>query len=610
MSTTLGRRLFIAALGVATSLTVMYLIAERRRRKQHLRTRGLSTAAISSVTELNSAVEEEDNQQSIKKPQNKESKAAIEAKSSETVDEVKTEETADSSVLTSETREDQPEFTTVPEMNGKHEDKQEMVSAEDHTQLVGSVAETPNHILINNIDTNHGTDSYNMTSTNHNTKSNNPELYVDVKQQNGLQSQPNKSHRSKSPVNTVKSKMEKSKFPSQQSKNDTKITVIKDSTLTPIPGENGGYQNAESPSGTSTNSDGSADSGRATGGPNCSPFDNHTDMELKPVYEFEVPNTLVGLIIGIQGKTITELCRRASVRMLIRPHHTPARFETHQICSIEGPRSNINKCLHMIRYRFPTERFPDLNLKPVLPPTMVECTGQMIGNDPSTLSLPVGVPCEAFICNVVDPGHFFVQLPTHPTFSSLANLDFYTMSIYSHLSAVPVLPKPCVAGVVCIAPTPNGWFRAITLDYNESDDTVVVRLADYGGFLQLPRAELRQIRSDLTSLPMQAIECYLAHVQPVDGTMHWSEEATALFSKLCASRIVQAELIGYNKENNIPYVEIYATDEEKKVHRVDTILLDRGFAKPLDPTKMIQVQPIGKANAHRKPTLSESSNRR
>lgn len=51
---------------------------------------------------------------------------------------------------------------------------------------------------------------------------------------------------------------------------------------------------------------GSADSGRATGPlTSCSPFaDELGHNELQPIYEFEVPNTLVGLIIGIKGKTI------------------------------------------------------------------------------------------------------------------------------------------------------------------------------------------------------------------------------------------------------------------------------------------------------------------
>lgn len=37
-------------------------------------------------------------------------------------------------------------------------------------------------------------------------------------------------------------------------------------------------------------------------GSHSTPYDN--DQAVLPIYEFEVPNTLVGLIIGIRGKTI------------------------------------------------------------------------------------------------------------------------------------------------------------------------------------------------------------------------------------------------------------------------------------------------------------------
>lgn len=148
----------------------------------------------------------------------------------------------------------------------------------------------------------------------------------------------------------------------------------------------------------------------------------------------------------------------------------------------------------MIRFRFPQNRFPDLNLQPIFPPNVVDTRTAISGTEPTTLSLPVGVPSEVYICAVVDAGHFFVQLPTHPTFSSLETLDFYMMNIYSRQNAIPALPKPCSSGVLCVAPTANGWFRAITLNYDEAEDSVIVRLADYGGFLRMPRAELRQIR--------------------------------------------------------------------------------------------------------------------
>lgn len=52
---------------------------------------------------------------------------------------------------------------------------------------------------------------------------------------------------------------------------------------------------------------GSADSGRATGPlTSYSPFADEYGLqtEILPIYEFEVENTLVGLIIGVKGKTI------------------------------------------------------------------------------------------------------------------------------------------------------------------------------------------------------------------------------------------------------------------------------------------------------------------
>uniref|UniRef100_A0A915CUE4 Tudor domain-containing protein n=1 Tax=Ditylenchus dipsaci TaxID=166011 RepID=A0A915CUE4_9BILA len=355
------------------------------------------------------------------------------------------------------------------------------------------------------------------------------------------------------------------------------------------------YKNAESPN--STNSEGSADSGsqdsgRATGGlTSTSPFDLN-EMEV-PIcmYEFEIPNTLVGLIIGVGGKTIQELCKRAEVKMLIRPHHTPIKIDSHQICSVEGKRENINKCLHMIKGRFPKERFPDLNLKPVLPPPINNPSAiTQARPQPTPLTMPSGVPCEVYISASVDAGHFFVQLPTHPSFPSLQLLDYYMLSVYSQVSGVPELPKPCNVGVLCAAPAYNGWFRAITLLYDEEQDETLVRFVDYGGFAKIPRADLRQIRTDFMTLPLQAIECYLANVQPVDGTSHWSEEATELFQKLCAAKIIQAELVGTNKSDGIPCVDLYIVDENKKVLRIDNVLLERGLAKPADPTRIVRLQ--------------------
>ncbi|KAK6058352.1 hypothetical protein COOONC_04078 [Cooperia oncophora] len=72
------------------------------------------------------------------------------------------------------------------------------------------------------------------------------------------------------------------------------------------------------------------------------------------------------------------------------------------------------------------------------------------------------------------------------------------------------------AGLLCAAPVLGAWFRAVTVSYYSESDEVMLRFVDYGGYTRLPRSELRQIRTDLMFLPFQAIECYLAHVQPID----------------------------------------------------------------------------------------------
>jgi hypothetical protein len=53
------------------------------------------------------------------------------------------------------------------------------------------------------------------------------------------------------------------------------------------------------------------------------------------------------------------------------------------------------------------------------------------------------------------------------------------------------------------------------------------------------------------------------------------------------SKIIQAEIVGNNKNDNIAYVELYVLGEDKKVIRIDEALLERGLAKPIDPSKVV-----------------------
>lgn len=84
----------------------------------------------------------------------------------------------------------------------------------------------------------------------------------------------------------------------------------------------------------------SADSGRGESAgvaPSTSPVANDIGELLQPlpIYEFEIPQTLVGLVIGVKGKTVKELQDKSNCRMTVRKNHQSARPE-YQICTVEG----------------------------------------------------------------------------------------------------------------------------------------------------------------------------------------------------------------------------------------------------------------------------------
>ncbi|CAI2348034.1 unnamed protein product [Caenorhabditis sp. 36 PRJEB53466] len=379
------------------------------------------------------------------------------------------------------------------------------------------------------------------------------------------------------------------------------------------------YDKSDSPGLDSQNSEASSqDSGRATGGlaSSLSPVDEGltgTDDDFLPMYEFEIPNSLVGLIIGVKGKTIKELSTRTNVRMLIRQHHGPEKSKTHQICQVRGKRDEINHCLQMLRRRFPGERFPDLNLQPVVPPIMPNNNFDMLSTQPSWLTLPDDIKCEVAVSSIISPSHFFIQQPTHPSFASLRHLDLYMGSLYGEHSNLPELPVPCQNGLLCAAPVGNMWFRAVTVRYHDDIDEVLVKFVDYGGYSQVARQMLRQIRTDLMSLPFQATEVMLANVRPVDGTNNWSDAAMKRFTELCTGKVINVKAVGISLDTRITMVELYLdmkdNDGIQYEARFDHVLMEEGFARTADPSKMIRSSHslVNGSSATKRPSLASQT---
>ncbi|XP_013775508.1 A-kinase anchor protein 1, mitochondrial-like [Limulus polyphemus] len=305
----------------------------------------------------------------------------------------------------------------------------------------------------------------------------------------------------------------------------------------------------------------SSDSGK--GGSDIQPsseLPNPKGDEYSLIYEFEIPQELCGRLIGRQGKHVKYIKNCSNASVLIKRHPFSKDFK---LCGVEGTSEEIRNALQLIRKRFPTSRFSSLTLAQVNIPIT---HGVPI---PHTLQLhlPEGVSCDVILSSMVNAGHFFLQQPTHPTYTSLSRLDQCMVTCYAQ-TETPTLPYPVEAGVICAAPVMDGWFRAQIVHVYDGMEECDVKFVDYGGYSCLPVASLRQIRSDFMTLPFQAAEFYLASVKPVDEELGWSVEACAAFEEMAQGHILQALIVAF-ADDGIPCVHLY------RVQGVSVVFINR-----------------------------------
>lgn len=329
------------------------------------------------------------------------------------------------------------------------------------------------------------------------------------------------------------------------------------------------------------------------------------------VYEFEIPQALVGLLIGKYGAFVNQIKVKTGASLLIKD-----RDRRFKLCAIEGTKTEIDAALELIRVKFPIKRYPHITMAQinVAPETTAI---QPVLPDSIQLLLPPEVSCDVMISAVVSPNHVFLQQITHPTYPSLARLDHCMAQCYNEF-VTPGLPLPIRPSMVCAAPSMDGWYRAkvvavyptaslvgvdenvekqgvtgestentvaadpeLEIPENEEDYEVDICFVDYGGYSRVPASCLRQIRADFMSLPFQAIECLLANVAPASEEEGWTTEAYDELESLTRDRMLQGQAMAYSLEG-LPLVYLYQMDttEEALINRQ---LVNRGVAQWVEP---------------------------
>lgn len=320
-------------------------------------------------------------------------------------------------------------------------------------------------------------------------------------------------------------------------------------------------------------SEGSSDSGKGCSEAASPP---PTNMNMVPsetalrIHQFVISQSLVGLLIGKHGSFVTQIKAKTGASVYVRRHPDSVK---QKICAVEGIQSEIEAALEMIKEKFPEKKFPNFSLQEI----SAELYQRLVPLVPEFLQLVESVNNDTIMTCLVSAGHFFLQQPLHPTFPSLHALHRLMAATYQN-PEVPSLPPPVKEGSICAAPTENNWYRAQVISTSEENDTSVVKLVDFGGYLTVDNDQLKQIRSDFMTLPFQATEAVLAFVKPANNETDWSGEALRIMAGLTAGQLLHAQVAGYN-EAGLPLVHLYLTLHPQQVIFLNRELVDRGLAE-------------------------------
>lgn len=334
-------------------------------------------------------------------------------------------------------------------------------------------------------------------------------------------------------------------------------------------------------------SEGSSDSGKggsdvATPPPSRTPgidIPPPCDATLPTLYEFIIPQSLVGKLIGRHGSFVTQIKEKTNAHIVVKKHPTNNKLK---VCSIEGTQAEIDKALKMIRDKFPAKRYPEVTLEQVHF-TPIISTVPLIP-DHLYLKLIEGINNDTILSCLVAPNHLFLQQPTHPSFPSLNLLSGCMNVCYTEANS-PLLPNPIPENTVCSAYSVDAWYRAMVLSTDVETETSYVKFLDYGGYAYVENSKLRQIRGDFMLLPFQAAECVLANVKPLNEDGTWPEEAYSLVADITKGALIYTQVADYT-DAGIPLVLCYVVVGPQSVVFLNQHLVDNGFAEwvPSDDT--------------------------
>ncbi|KAK9887842.1 hypothetical protein WA026_000151 [Henosepilachna vigintioctopunctata] len=329
-----------------------------------------------------------------------------------------------------------------------------------------------------------------------------------------------------------------------------------------------------------------------------------------PVIESEdlwIPRAATGKIIGRSGENITDMQCKSGAKISVLPDESP-NLEQVKV-KIVGTREQIILAKSLVNEKLQemkefnsklesslSKREPRMPLKSSSKSGSVDNSKASCSQKNERMSPILGQqdsPFEVYVSALVHPSRFWIQI-VGPKATKLDQLveemsDYYSKPESKIVHTLESITKGDL--VAAIFQYDNKWYRAEVLnvikDSETNEDRAELYFVDYGDSDMVPVSEIYELRTDFLQLHFQAIECFLANVEPVDG--EWCEEAVDMFEEwthVAQWKKLSAKINGYcvkerkragREGSPVPGVDLYDYNNEKDVNIAEE-LVNCGYA--------------------------------
>ncbi|XP_038673698.1 RING finger protein 17 isoform X2 [Scyliorhinus canicula] len=139
---------------------------------------------------------------------------------------------------------------------------------------------------------------------------------------------------------------------------------------------------------------------------------------------------------------------------------------------------------------------------------------------------------QIMVTHINDPLDFYIQLLDTVDLLILTRnmFEFYTGKDVNLEILCPVVGQACAALF-----DDGGWYRC-QINGLPGHREVDVKYVDYGNTARIPVTNIRKLKEDFLTLPIQALLCRLSDVEPIDSTEGWNDCVKERFQQLTLNK--------------------------------------------------------------------------